>query len=158
MLKINKKVEYALIALKYIAEQSPEEGRLVTAREICDLFNTPFDTTAKVLQKMNTYGILSSVKGIRGGYGLERSLSKITFKEISYLIEGEKSDNICFTARGLCECYENCNIKGPVTTLNQKVNDFLSNLTLDQFLMDRNFPSLYEGVDEETYLDAKDQQ
>ena len=51
MLKINKKTEYALMALKFIGER--ENGALVTVREICDVLKTPFDTTAKVMQAMN---------------------------------------------------------------------------------------------------------
>jgi hypothetical protein len=43
MLKINKKVEYALMALKFMADRtrtnSGEEYNLTSAREICDEFN-----------------------------------------------------------------------------------------------------------------------
>ena len=71
MLKINKKVEYALMALKFMADkthsaipnnQDNEVVILTSAREICDEFNTPFDTTAKVMQLMNNHDILKSVK------------------------------------------------------------------------------------------------
>ena len=67
MLKINKKVEYALMALKFMAEEKAI-GKITSAREICDKFNTPFDTTAKVMQAMNHHKILNSVKGTKGGY------------------------------------------------------------------------------------------
>ena len=66
MLKINKKVEYALIALKLMLEK--EQGELTTAREVSDKFHTPFDTTAKVMQMMNSARMLESVKGVKGGY------------------------------------------------------------------------------------------
>ena len=50
MVKINRKVEYALMVLKLMNERSTTE--LTTAREVCDLFKTPFDTTAKVMQQL----------------------------------------------------------------------------------------------------------
>ena len=58
MLKITKKVEYALIVLKYMGEHP--FGELHSAREICDKFKLPFDTTAKVMQSMNNKGLLNS--------------------------------------------------------------------------------------------------
>lgn len=134
MIKINKKIEYAMIALKYIATQ--EEGKLTSAREICDRFHTPFDTTAKVLQVMNNKGLLSSTKGIKGGYTLTRPLSQITFTELGRMIEGKESfGKFCENSKGVCDLYGICNIVTPIEVLNNKVNSFLSELTLEELLM-----------------------
>ena len=72
MLRINKKVEYAMMVLKFLADKPHDE--LVTARDICNKFSTPFDSTAKVMQKLNSAKILNSVKGIKGGYSLKKNL------------------------------------------------------------------------------------
>ena len=64
MLKITKKVEYALISLKFIWEEK-SRGELTTAREICSKFNLPFDTTSKVMQAMNNAKSLTLKKASR---------------------------------------------------------------------------------------------
>ena len=99
MLKINKKTEYALMALKFIGER--ENGALVTVREICDVLKTPFDTTAKVMQAMNHHGILKSMQGIRGGYTLSRPLTEISYMEITKIAEGIQEEGVCQTNKGL---------------------------------------------------------
>lgn len=125
------------MALKYMAErQDSGEGKLTTAREICDKFNTPFDTVAKVMQSLNSNKILNSVKGIKGGYELKIGLDQLTYKQIENIIEGKTGEYICESKKGMCDLYHSCNIKGPVEKLNTQVNHFLANLTLEELLMD----------------------
>ena len=137
MLKINKKVEYALIALKFMADK---KDTLVSAREICDQFHTPFDTTAKVMQLMNNNDILKSVKGIKGGYALNRTLDEITYAELVTLLEGKTElGRVCVSSKGTCELLGKCNIVTPVELLNRKLNSFLEKLTLKELLQGSDF-------------------
>lgn len=143
MLKINKKVEYALMALKFMAEKKSEnasETPLISAREVCDHFHTPFDTTAKVMQVMNNHEILTSVKGIRGGYLLSKGLDQITYMDLVQMIEGkEEIGRICSNHKGTCELIGVCNISTPVENLNRKLNSFLEKLTLEELLQGTSF-------------------
>lgn len=139
MLKINKKVEYALMTLRFMADKK-DQTTLVSAREICDAFQSPFDTTAKVMQVMNSHGILKSVKGIKGGYSLNKNLREITYLELVQMIEGKFDlGRICSTHKGTCELIEKCNISTPVENLNRKLNSFLENLTLAELLQGTEF-------------------
>jgi Rrf2 family protein len=139
MLKINKKVEYALMALKFMADKI-DHTPLVSAREICDEFQTPFDTTAKVMQVMNAHDILKSVKGIKGGYSLNKALSDITYMELVRMIEGRTEiGRVCSNHKGTCELLGRCNISTPVESLNKKLNGFLENLTLAELLQGTEF-------------------
>ena len=141
MLKMNKKVEYALMALKFIADRAlielglGEEHTLTSAREICDSLNTPFDTTAKVMQLMNNHEILKSTKGIKGGYSLNMDLSQITYMDLVRMIEGKDIGRVCVTTKGTCEHFGKCNIATPVEILNRKLNLFLETLTLAELLL-----------------------
>lgn len=147
MLKINKKVEYALMALKFMADKN-DHSALVSAREICDLFETPFDTTAKVMQVMNNHDILKSVKGIKGGYSLNKPLTAITYMELVRMIEGrEEIGRVCSNHKGTCELIGKCNISTPVEVLNRKLNSFLENLTLSELLQGSEFnrPKIFEA-------------
>ncbi len=132
MLKINKKVEYGLMVLRYLGEK--DRNGLVSAREICDDLKIPFDTTAKVMQALNHHNILNSVKGIKGGYSLRKDLDQISYMEMVQMIEGEIPESFCMTHKGLCGLHDSCNIVGPVERLNLKLNEFLSNLTVQDIL------------------------
>ena len=126
MLKINKKVEYALMALKFMADKN-DQSNLVSAREICDAFQTPFDTTA-------------TVKGIKGGYYLNKNLGEITYMDLIQMIEGrEDLGRVCSNHKGTCDFLANCNISTPVENLNLKLNAFLKNLTLAELLQGTEF-------------------
>ncbi len=61
MLKLTKKVEYALIALVHITDQ--EEGKLSSAKEIAEANLIPAEILAKTLQKLAALNLVKSVKG-----------------------------------------------------------------------------------------------
>lgn len=138
MIKINRKVEYALMVLKLMKEKETHE--LTTAREVCDQFETPFDTTAKVMQQMNNAGILHSHKGVKGGYTLSKDLSDVTYRELVELIEGKSFMMDCHD--GPCELFNKCNISQPIRRLNDYLLNIFSALTLNELLAEDNLLAL----------------
>lgn len=131
MVKINKKVEYALMVLKHMNAKNLED--LTTAREICDKYNIPFDTTAKVMQQMNTYGFFNSHKGVKGGYSLKINLKNISYLELVQLVEGKKATIDCMMDK--CTLLNSCNIVSPMKKLNEHLMYFFKGLTLDELLV-----------------------
>lgn len=144
MIKINRKVEYALMVLKLMKSKAPDE--LTTAREVCDLYHTPFDTTSKVMQLMNTSGILQSQKGVKGGYTLAHDLTNISYVDLVQLIEGKSFMMDCHDrgdGSGVpCEFHKNCNIAQPIKRLNDYIINIFSTLTLNELLADDNLLAL----------------
>lgn len=138
MIKINRKVEYALMVLMLMKEKEGQE--LTTAREVCDRFNTPFDTTAKVMQLMNNAGILHSHKGVKGGYTLARDLMQVSYRELVQLIEGKSFMMDCH--QGPCELIHSCNITQPIKRLNDYLLLIFSSLTIHELLAPDNLLAL----------------
>lgn len=138
MIKINRKVEYGLMVLKLMKDRSPSE--LTTAREVCDKFHTPFDTTSKVMQLMNSAGLLHSHKGVKGGYTLARDLSEVSYVELVQLIEGKSFMMDCH--EGPCDLFHSCNIAQPIRRLNDYIINIFSTLTLNELLADDNLLAL----------------
>ena len=126
MVKINRKVEYALMVLKLMSERGPEA--LITAREVCALFNTPFDPTAKVMQQLNLAGVLTSTKGARGGYHLARNLKDLSYLSLVEMIEGKTAVMDCLD--GPCDLLQSCNISLPIKRFNHYLTDILSSLSV----------------------------
>lgn len=140
MIKINRKLEYALMVLKLMKEKAPQE--LTTAREICDRFVTPFDTTSKVMQLMNSAKILQSHKGVKGGYTLARDLNSLSYLELSELIEGKSSMMGC--QEDACDLYHNCNISHPVKRLNEYLLNIFRSLSISELLAEDSLLSLHK--------------
>lgn len=142
------------MALKYMSTRA--EAELTSAREICDKFKTPFDTTAKVLQLMNNQGLLNSTKGIKGGYSLAVPLSQVTYGQLAAIIEGKnKSDSFCQSSKGRCDLYESCNIVTPIDLLSKKVNEYLTVLTLEELLLNEHANNLLAMVEKEAPSEAE---
>lgn len=145
MLKLNRKVEYALMALKYMTQKT--DGELTSAREVCDNLNTPYDTTAKSMQLMNSNGIITSVKGVKGGYTLNKNLDRVSFNQFAAMIEKKNITMDC--AELNCDLLTSCNISGPIRKLNNYLNSFLDSLTLKDLLLDNSsFNLLKEATGE----------
>jgi Rrf2 family transcriptional regulator, nitric oxide-sensitive transcriptional repressor len=143
MIKINRKVEYALMVLKAMTQKDLED--LTTAREVCDRFHTPFDTTAKVMQQMNAGGILQSQKGVKGGYTLARDLSQVSYIDLAQMIEGKSFMMNCESGEG-CELLHSCNISGPIKRLNEYLISIFSTLTLNELLAEDNLLAMKKMV------------
>src|SRR3984957_8365001 len=71
MLCLSKKTEYALIALGYLAERP---GQVASAREISQAFELPLPLLMNILNILNRNDLLTSSRGIRGGYQVGRAL------------------------------------------------------------------------------------
>lgn len=130
MIKINKKVEYAMIALKHISQSNSTQ--IITAREICDIYSTPFDTMSKVMQTLGKHSILSSTQGIKGGYKLNKELAEISYLELVEIIEGSAAAKDCVAMN--CNLIGTCNITKPILRLNEELASFLRSLNMKTLL------------------------
>lgn len=140
MIKISKKLEYSLIALKYISNK--QRGELTSAREITKKFNTPFDTTSKVLQVLNASGVLNSIQGIKGGYWLQRDLSKISVFELYQILEPKKIGVDCEP----CLISSSCNISTPIKNLNTQVISFFKSMSVKDLFRDTKLINILQEV------------
>jgi len=131
MNRLNRKVEYALMALKFMAAKPANS--LTSAKEISDSLNLPFDATARVLQAMAHAGFLRVVQGAHGGYGIVKDLSEISFHQLVEIIEGPLEIARCLHNEN-CDLLSKCNIQSPMSVLNDKLTEFYQALRLDEIL------------------------
>lgn len=137
MFKINRKIEYALIALKHMSAKSP--GQLTSAKEICDMYRTPFDPTSRVLQLMAQNGILRAEQGAHGGYQITKDLSKVTLGNLSDLITGPIEIASCFHGDySHCELNSSCSVIGPMLNLNEKISALFDTMKVSELIMTRH--------------------
>lgn len=132
MNRLNRKVEYALMALKVMAQK--RAGELTSAKEVVDQTGCPFDATARVLQQMAQKGILRSEQGAYGGYVLIRDLTRVSFYELNEVILGPLGLAKCLQGDAGCDLKSRCNIVSPVSVLNRKLVEFYQNLSVGELL------------------------
>lgn len=146
MNKINRKLEYALMALKYMSKKIP--GELTSAKEVSDAFSTPFDATARVMQQMaQKGGILRAEYGASGGYQITKDLAKVSMHDLVEIIDGPTALVKCLHKEAPCEIQGTCNIVSPVTTLNNKLVEFYKSLSLKELLVERPAMSVKKSLE-----------
>lgn len=133
MIRLSRKMEYALVALKHMAGKIP--GELTSAKEISEKFHTPFDVTARVMQALAQKGLLKSEYGPLGGYSIAKDMNRVSFNDLLEIIEGPTQIVKCLQKDEACDVQAHCNIVSPVQELNQKLVQFYSGLKLKDLVV-----------------------
>ncbi len=134
MVRLSKKVEYGLIAIRHIATRT--RGDVVTAKEIADCYQIPYELLAKVLQKLSRSGLITSQQGMRGGYTLEKNPHEVSVSMIIGAIEGTNMGIAqCMTdGPDSCEVFKVCTIKSPLSKVQANIENAFNNMTLAQIV------------------------
>jgi len=128
MMKLTKKADYGLIALKHLAMHAGEGS--ASAKEIAECYGIPQPLLAKILQKLARHGFLRSHHGTNGGYLLARDPSKITALEVIRLIDGPVLLTSCVTPRGECFHTEKCSVREPLRRVHDSIMQLLDSITI----------------------------
>jgi len=128
MLKLSKKSDYGLIAMRHLA--SKDTGGSCNTREIAKAYGIPSELLAKVLQKLAKNGLLISQHGVEGGYTLARHPSSVTAFDVIRAIDGPLLITSCVTARGECSQASTCTVREPLSKVNEVIAKALNSVTL----------------------------
>ncbi|MFN0157913.1 MAG: RrF2 family transcriptional regulator [Bacteroidota bacterium] len=134
MVRLSKRVEYGLIAIRHIAATS--HGPIVTAREIADIYSIPYELLAKVLQRMAKAGLVQSHQGVRGGYTLAVTPSQIQVSRIIMAIEGVNPTIAQCMSEGpdSCGVFQVCTIKSPLQKVQASIERAFESMTLAEIV------------------------
>ena len=131
MLRLTKKADYGLMALKFLAEQSPGAAPTpASAKDIADAYHIPPQLLAKILQTLARAGLLVSHAGTNGGYALSRPATEISAFEVIRAIDGPLFITSCITIHGACDLAGHCTIKEPLRKVNESIKDLLSGIRI----------------------------
>lgn len=137
MNKLNKKTEYALMALKYfddISSQPDSFNKLVSAKDLAEKTHAPFEVIARVLQALSSRGVLRAEYGVSGGYQLVKNLSDVSVFDLINILESSNDLAKCLSSDEACDLSSKCTIITPVTLLNNKVQNFYKSISLAEVL------------------------
>ena len=128
MLKLTKKADYGLIAMKHLAEHA-EQGTC-SAKDVTDAYHIPQEALAKILQRLVKAGLLHSQHGTNGGYTLARDPGMISAFEVIRAIDGPLFITSCVTVRGECDQSDRCSIREPLRRVSHGIEELLRSITI----------------------------
>ena len=149
MLRLTKKADYGLLALKFLAERSDTPS--LSAKDIAKAYGIPLQLLAKILQRLTKAGFLRSQAGTNGGYALSRSPAEITAFEVISAIDGPLFIMSCETGTRGCDLTDSCTIKEPLRKVNESIGDVLKAIRISD-LCEREPAGKYHGRSPEPML------
>ena len=130
MLRLSKKADYALMAMKHLAIKTASAPSSTSAREIAEQYDIPIELMAKVLQVLARRGLLTSHQGTRGGYTLSKPTASISVADIIQAIDGPLTVTACSSEDEQCEQFTKCNVRDPLWRIKDRILSALSTCSL----------------------------
>ena len=128
MAVLSRKVDYALLVLSYLCHR-PEGG---CARAVAEKFGLKRAFAANVLKLLCRKGLVSSRRGLRGGYVLARPADDICLDELLDLLDEPFHLADCARADGDGGCGLGgvCPVRGAIAEVDRRIRDMLASVTL----------------------------
>jgi Rrf2 family protein len=102
---LTREANYAIRCILYLSRYP---GKVCAVTEIAKSQGVPRSFVAKILQKLVKSNIVSSRKGAKGGFILNKSPSKINILNIIEAVQGPLCINICVMDSNCCPLGETC--------------------------------------------------
>jgi Rrf2 family transcriptional regulator, iron-sulfur cluster assembly transcription factor len=119
--------EYAIRATTYLAERP---DAVVQLKDIAAAERLPAPFVAKILLSLVKAGVLRSVKGPGGGYGLARPASAITFLEVKAATDGTQDLDACLAGLGTCTSAVPCALHESFAPIRRSIREYLERTTI----------------------------
>lgn len=134
MLRLSKKADYALLAMRHLAARGEKEA--LSARELAEEYGIPPELLAKVLQKLVRARLLASHQGIHGGYGLGRPAQSISVADVIQAVDGPLTVTACSDSDHTCDQYTKCNIRDPLWRIKDRIVSALAATSVSDLATD----------------------
>ncbi len=136
MLKLTKKADYGLIALRHLAVASGQIKTSASAKDIAEAYAIPLPLLSKILQKLAKGGLLISEQGTNGGYRLSRAAKDISTLEVIRTIDGPIILTKCFTDHPGCDQSALCPVREPLRKVHEGILGLLRNISVADLASD----------------------
>jgi FeS assembly SUF system regulator len=130
MLKLSKKADYALIAVRHLATQRGVRSQ--SASDIAETCGISAPLLAKVLQRLAKHGLVTARHGSSGGYQLARHPKDISAFEVVSAVDGPLMITSCVTSHGDCYQSNTCTVREPLRKVNESILQVLRAVSISQ--------------------------
>jgi Rrf2 family protein len=137
MLKLTKKADYGLIALRHLSATAKAGSRAsASAKDIAEAYRIPLPLLSKILQTLVRGGLLISEQGTNGGYRLSRAPQEINALEVIRTIDGPIILTQCFTDHPGCDQSALCTVREPLRKVHEGILNLLAGISLSDLAND----------------------
>lgn len=131
MLRLSKMADYGTVVLTAMV-RDPDRSR--SAAEIAAAIRVPVPTVSKILKILARGGLVTSLRGAKGGYLLSRPPDRISMADIIHAMDGPIGMTECSVTPGLCIQETGCAVRANWQRINTAVIGVLQGITLDQMI------------------------
>ena len=128
MLRISRLTDYGTLVLAHL---SATESDLTSAAEVASATGIALPTVSKLLKLLAKDGLVSSTRGVQGGYQLSRSASDISAADIIDALEGPVQITECSADDHHCDFESVCNVGGAWQRINVAIRQALQDINLN---------------------------
>lgn len=128
MLRISKLADYGTVVMVYLAKRTQT---LCNARDIAQHTHITVPMVSKLLKKLTAAGLLTSVRGVNGGYRLQREAQAISVAEIIYALEDSRGVTECSLQPNECSLQGVCHVQGNWQLISRAIETALHSVSLD---------------------------
>jgi Rrf2 family protein len=132
-MRITTWTEYSLIISLHLARRSKAGQSPIAARDLAENEKLPADYVEQILLRLRRAGIVSSVRGAKGGYYMVKDPVSISMRDIMTASERQTFEMNCESHQvdaDRCSPTSSCSIRPVWQALQQRVDDLLAGITL----------------------------
>lgn len=130
MLRISKLADYGTVVMVHLAKHGQE---LCNARDIALHTHLSVPTVSKILKRLTSAGLLTSVRGVAGGYRLQRPANEISVSQIIFALEDHRGFTECSLQPNECSLQGVCTIQGNWRLISHAIETALDSVSLEAF-------------------------
>lgn len=133
-MRITQEADYALRVVLFLANLG--YGEKIDAKTISDREVIPLRFLLKLLRKLTKSGVLTSYRGVNGGYALNREPKHITLKDVIEAIDGPIYVNRCLYDKENCTAKKNgnCVVHNALSKVQQSINKELEEINFERLI------------------------
>lgn len=143
MLRLNRMTDYAILVLGVLHGRP---GQLLSSAQIAQHAQLTQATVAKTIKALAAAGLITTIRGTKGGCALAIPASKISIADVIEAIEGPIALTACVEgADEPCSVQQGCFMSGSWNQINGAIRSALDGVSLSDLFNPTNlFPAALE--------------
>lgn len=129
MLRLSNLADYGVVVMT-AAASAAEDSRLVSTAQVAQATGIPAPTVAKLMGQLGRAGLLTSQRGVAGGFALSRPAAEISLADIVEAIDGPIALTHCGQEGAECDLSHACAVRPHWAPVNRAVKAALAEVRL----------------------------